>query len=71
MENEMEYIPETEVERDPVRLPDVTADAHFDFKLEGWPAAAVLMSLWAAGVLVCGIVAWSKTRATPAVAAAS
>ena len=71
MENEMEYIPETEVERDPVRLPNVTADAHFDFKLEGWPAAAVLMSLWAAGVLVCGIVAWSKTRATPAVAAAS
>ena len=71
MENEMEYAPETEEERDPVQLPNVNVDAHFDFKLEGWLAAAVLMSLWAAGVLVCGIVAWSKMRATPAVAAAS
>ena len=71
MENEMEYIPETEVERDPMQFPDVAVDAHFDFKLEGWPAAFVFMSLWAAGVLACGIVAWSKTRATPAVAATS
>ena len=71
MENEMKSTPETEEERDPAQFPDVTADAHFHFKLEGWPAAAVLISLWAAGVLVCGIVAWSKTRATPAVAAAS
>lgn len=71
MENEMEYIPETEAERAFVRLPDVAVDAHFDFRLEGWPAAFVFMSLWAAGVLACGIVVWGKTKATPAVAAAS
>lgn len=71
MENEMEYIPETEVERDPVQHPDVAVDAHFDFKLEGWPAAAVFISLWVAGVMACGIVVWGKTRAMPAVTATS
>lgn len=71
MENEMEMIPEMEEEREPVQLPDITANAHFDFKLEGWPAAVVFTSLWVSCVAVCGIMVWGKTRTMPAVAAAS
>lgn len=44
-------------------LPDVKVDSHFDFKLEGWPAAAVLITLCLSGVTVYGINAWSKVKA--------
>lgn len=46
-------------------LPDVKVDSHFDFKLEGWPAAATLMTLTLclAGVTAYGINTWSKVKA--------
>ena len=46
-------------------LPDVKVNSHFDFKLEGWPAAATLitLALCLAGVTAYGINTWSKVKA--------
>lgn len=59
MENEMED------ENEGVQLPAVAVDTHFDFKLEGWPAAAVLMTLCVSCVMTYGITVWGKARAVP------
>ena len=71
MENEMETIPEMEDENEGVRLPAVAVDTHLDFKLEGWPAAAVFMTLFASCVMLYGITVWGKTRSVPAPSVAS
>ncbi|MBE6569555.1 MAG: hypothetical protein E7658_04985 [Ruminococcaceae bacterium] len=42
------------------RLPDITVDTHFDFKLYGWPASAVLITFCLSGVLIYGIKKWSE-----------
>lgn len=55
METEKEFIPKMEEERETIQLPAVAVDTHFDFKLEGWPAAAVLMTLCASCVMIYGI----------------
>ena len=66
MENEMEFISEMEEERETIQLPAVAVDTHFDFKLEGWPAAAVLMTLCASCVMIYGITVWGKARVVTA-----
>lgn len=71
MENEMEFIPEMKEEGDTIQLPAIAVDTHFDFKLEGWPAAAVLMTLCVSCVMTYGITVWGKARAVPAPSAAS
>lgn len=39
---------------------DLARNSTVSYKLEGWPAAAVLMSFPAAAVLICAIKAFSK-----------
>lgn len=71
MENEMEIVPEMEDENKDVQLPAVALDTHLDVKLEGWPAAAVFMTLFASCVMIYGITTWGKTRSIPAPSVAS
>ena len=71
MENETEFIPEMEEERKTAQLPTVAVDTHFDFKLEGWPAAAVLMTLCVSCVMTYGITVYGKARAVPVPSVAS
>ena len=65
MENEMELISEAEVEQGTASLPNVAIDTYFDFRLEGWPASAVLMTLCLSCVMIYGITVWGKTQAIP------
>lgn len=65
MKNDMEFIPETEEEKETVQLPGVAVDTHFDFKMDGWPAAAVLMTLCVSCVMAYGIAVWGQTRKSP------
>lgn len=37
---------------------DITVDASFDFKLDGWPASAVLITLCLSGVMIYTVKAW-------------
>ena len=62
MENEMEFIPQAEMEAASPHIPGVAVDTHFDFKLEGWPASAALITLCLSCVMVYGIAVWGKTR---------
>lgn len=71
MENEMELISEAMVEQEIAPLPGVAVDTHFDFRLEGWPASAVLMTLCLSCVMIYGITVWEKTRGIPVPAATS
>lgn len=71
MEDEMEITPEMEDESEGVQLPAVAVDTHLDVKLEGWPAAAVFMTLFASCVMLYGITVWGKTRSVPTPSVAS
>lgn len=71
MKNEMELISEAVVEQETAPLPGIAVDTHFDFRLEGWPASAVLMTLCLSCVMIYGITVWGKTRAIPVPATAS
>ena len=71
MENEMELVTETEEEREVAHIPAVAVDTHFNFKMEGWPAAAVLMTLCVSCVMTYGITVWGKARAVPALSVES
>ena len=53
--------------------PEVAVDSHFDFKLEGWPASAFLitLTLCLSGVTIYGINMWGKVRLSQAPSAAS
>ena len=51
---------ENENLKTPTRLPDITVDTHFDLKLYGWPASAVLITFCLSGVLIYGIKKWSE-----------
>ena len=60
---EIEVCPETEMEvTHPA--PEVAVDSHFDFKLEGWPASAFLitLTLCLSGVTIYGINVWGKVK---------
>ena len=45
-------------------VPDITIDAHFDFKLDAWPASATLITLCVSGVIIYGIKTWRETQST-------
>ena len=38
--------------------PNTSVDTHLDFKLDGWPASAVLITLCLSGVIIYGIKVW-------------
>jgi len=52
-------------------ISDIAVDAHFDFKLDGWPASAVLITLCLSGVMIYGIKVWGQTMLTNTSSAAS
>ena len=43
-------------------ISDIAVDAHLDFKLEGWPASAALITLCLSGVMIYGIKVWGQTK---------
>ena len=43
-------------------FPNISADAHFDFKLDGWPASAVLITVCLSGVIIYGIKVWREAN---------
>lgn len=47
------------------RIPNISVDTHFDFKLDGWPASAVLITLCLSGVIVYGIKVWGEVNSIP------
>ena len=53
---------ENEILKSAPRISDIGMDTHFDFKLEGWPASAVLIAFCLSGVIVYGIKVRSKTE---------
>lgn len=61
---------ENEILKSSPRISDITVDTHFDFKLDGWPASAALITFCLSGVIIYGIKAWSETKLmdTPPVA---
>lgn len=65
MEDKMEIIPKMEGENEETQPPAVAVDTHWDIKLEGWPAAAVFMTLCVSCVMIYGITVWGKARAMP------
>ena len=38
--------------------PNTSVDANLDFKLDGWPASAALITLCLSGVIIYGIKVW-------------
>ena len=42
--------------------PDIHVDTHLDFKLDGWPASAALITLCLSGVLIYGIKVWGDVH---------
>ena len=38
--------------------PNISVDTHLDFKLDGWPASAALITLCLSGVIIYGIKVW-------------
>ena len=69
---EIEVCPETEMEVTPP-TPEVAVNSRFDFKLEGWPASAFLitLTLCLSGVTIYGINMWSKVRLSQVPSAAN
>ena len=51
---------ENEIVRSVPDISDIAVDAHFDFKLDGWPASAALITLCLSGVMIYGIKVWGK-----------
>lgn len=43
-------------------ISEITIDAHFDFKLDGWPASAALITLCLSGVIIYGIKVWGEVN---------
>lgn len=44
------------------RISEVAVNAHCDFRLEGWPASAVFITLCLSGVMIYGIKMWSEMK---------
>ena len=44
--------------------PNTSVDTHLDFKLDGWPASAVLITLCLSGVIIYGIKVWGEVHST-------
>lgn len=40
----------------------ITIDTHFDFKLDGWPASAALITICLSGVIIYGIKVWNEVN---------
>jgi len=53
---------ENELVKSVPNISDIAVDAHFDFKLDGWPASAVLITLCLSGVVIYGIKVWGQTK---------
>lgn len=43
-------------------ISEITIDTHFDFKLDGWPASAALITLCLSGVIICAIKVWGEVN---------
>lgn len=69
---EIEVSTEAEMEVTPP-TPEVAVNSHFDFKLEGWPASAFLitLTLCLSGVTIYGINMWGKVRLSQVPSAAN
>ncbi len=53
---------ESEILKAASHNPNISVDTRLDFKLEGWPASAVLITLCLSGVIVYGIKVWGEVN---------